>query len=1141
MPEFVHLHTHSHYSLLDGAATIPGLVKTCAEMKMRALALTDHGNMFGAIEFYGQALKAGIIPILGVETYVSSGSSEDRTPQKAGEDNYHLVLLARNLTGYKNLLKLVTHGYLKGFYQKPRVDKRLLQAHREGLIALSACIKGEVSRHLLMGRPAEARRAALEYQEIFGEHFYLELQDHGLDEELAVRDQLVHLSRELHIPLVATNDIHYLKREHYSAHDILLCLQTGADLDSPDRLRYSTDQIYFKSSEEMAALFADIPEAIENTVAVAEKCHVLLDLSGKPLAPRFALPAGERAETLDQYLEKLVWEGVRKCYGEITPEIQGRVRHELEIIRNAGYSSYFLIVKDFIDHARSIGIPVGPGRGSAAGSVVSYALGITRIDPLKYGLVFERFLNPERLSPPDIDVDFCDRRREEVIDYVRRKYGANNVAQIITFGSMAARAVVRDVGRVMKISLGEVDRIAKLIPASPNMTLQQALNSVKELAELVEADERYRKLIEHSLVLEGLARHASTHAAGVVIAPDDLTNYVPLYRMKDQEVVTQYDKDSLEKIGLLKIDLLGLRTLTVIDDTVKALHAKGIHLDIDALPLDDQETFRLLSEGRTVGVFQFESTGMREWLKKLRPTRLEDLIAMNALYRPGPMDTIEDFVQRRHGKRPIEYLHPLLEPILKETYGVAIYQEQVIRICHEIGGFTLGQADVVRRAMGKKIPEEMERQRELFVAGALQRGLDEPTATAIFEMMVGFAGYGFNKSHAAGYALVAYQTAYLKAHYPAEFMAATLSSEMGDTDRVVKLIGECRRMGIPVLPPDVNESQARFVVTEKGIRFGLGAVKNVGLGAIEGIEQARRQGGPFTDLFDFCARVDSRVVNKKVLESLIQAGAMDSLGGHRAQLMAAIDTAVAFGQGQQAERATGQTSIFGDLSVGQALKPTLPNVEPWSEEETLRKEKAVLGFYVSGHPLNRYRDELATYTTFTLDGFEEAKDNTEVRVGGVVTEFSARPDQKGGLTGFFTLEDLTGTGECLIFSSSYDRYREYLYVGAMVMVIGRVSNRLDKGAKIICDEVVPLAQVTERFAKKLCLRLTISSLNESLVSEVTNVLEKNQGECPVFISLLTENGNGPVLRARKLKVSPRPQLLEALRHLLGKDNVWFGT
>jgi DNA polymerase-3 subunit alpha len=1140
VPEFVHLHTHSHYSLLDGAATIPGLVKTCAEMKMRALALTDHGNMFGAIEFYEQALKAGVIPILGVETYVSPGSSEDRTPQRPGEGNYHLVLLARNLVGYKNLRKLVTHGYVKGFYQKPRVDKQVLRAHHEGLIALSACIQGEVSRLLLQGLWEEARRAALEYQEIFDQHFYLEIQDHGLDEEQAVREQLVRLSRELGIPLVATNDIHYLKREHYAAHDILLCLQTGGDRDSQDRLRYSTDQIYFKSAEEMAGLFADLPEAIENTVAIAEKCNVLLDLKSKHL-PRFALPAGERAATLDAYLEKLVWEGVRRCYGAPSPEVERRVRHELKVIRDAGYSSYFLIVKDFIDYARSIGIPVGPGRGSAAGSVVSYVLGITRIDPLRYDLVFERFLNPERLSPPDIDIDFCDQRRDEMIAYVRRKYGEKNVAQIITFGSMAARAVVRDVGRVMKISLGEVDRIAKLIPASPNMTLQQALNSVKELADLVATDERYQKLIEYSLVLEGLARHASTHAAGVVIAPEELTNYVPLYRVKDQEVVTQYDKDSLEKIGLLKIDLLGLRTLTVIDDTVKALRAKSVHLDIDNLPLDDEATYRLLSEGRTVGVFQFESTGMREWLKRLRPSRLEDLIAMNALYRPGPMDTIEDFVARRHGQRPIQYLHPLLEPILKETYGVAIYQEQVIRICHEIGGFTLGEADVVRRAMGKKIPEEMERQRERFVAGAQERGIDAQTATSIFDMMVSFAGYGFNKSHAAGYALVAYQTAYLKAHYPAEFMAATLTSEMGDTDRVVKLIGECRRMNLPVLPPDVNESQARFVVTEKGIRFGLGAVKNVGLGAIQEIERARREGGPFTDLFDFCERVDVRVVNKKALESLIQAGAMDSLGGHRAQLLAALDTAVAFGQGQQADRAAGQTSIFGELAREQSLKPSLPETEHWSEDETLRKERAVLGFYVSGHPLNRYKEEVATFGTFTLDGFEEAQDNTEVRVCGVVTEFSARPDQKGGMTGFFTMEDLTGTGECLMFSSSYERFREYIYVGAMIMVVGRVSNRLERGAKIICDEVVPLPEVAERFARRLCLRLTPSALDEAAAEQVSAMLEQYQGDCPVFIGLRTQNGNGLVLRAQKVTVSPKVELLEALRNILGRENVWVST
>ncbi len=1140
MPEFVHLHTHSHYSLLDGAAPIPRLLQTCAELGMKALALTDHGNMFGAIEFYDQARNAGVKPILGVETYVSPGSSQERSPYKSGEGAYHLVLLARNLDGYKNLLKLVTHGYLKGFYQKPRVDKVLLRQHHEGLIALSACIKGEVSWFLLQGMWERARQAAIEYREIFGEDFYLEIQDHGLEEELAVRDQIIRLAADLNIPLVATNDIHYLKREHYAAHDILLCLQTGAELNAPDRLRYHTDQIYFKSADEMAALFADVPAAIENTVGIAEKCDLVLDLKAKHL-PKFRLPETEQAVSLHDYLAKLVWEGVHRAYGTLTPEIEERVRHELKVIRDAGYSGYFLIVRDFIEYARSVGIPVGPGRGSAAGSVISYVLGITRIDPLKYDLVFERFLNPERLSPPDIDVDFCDQRRDEVIAYVRKKYGADNVAQIITFGSMAARAVVRDVGRVMKLPLPEVDRITKLIPAGPNVSLQQALSSVKELSELVASNAQYQKLIEYSLVLEGIARHASTHAAGVVIAPDDLTNYVPLYRVRDQGVVTQYDKDSLEKIGLLKIDLRGLRTLTVIDETVRAVRRKGIDLDIDAVPLDDGETYRLLAEGRTVGVFQFESSGMREWLKRLRPTRIEDLFAMNALYRPGPMDTIQDFVARRHGQRTIEYLHPLLEPILKETYGVAIYQEQVIRICHEIGGFSLGQADVVRRAMGKKNPEEMERQRDRFIKGAQERGIDAKTATAIFDMMVSFAGYGFNKSHAAGYALLAYQTAYLKAHYPAEFMAATLTSEMGDTDRVVKLIGECRRMGIAVLPPDVNESQVAFVVSEKGIRFGLGAVKNVGLGAIEEIVRARSADGAFHDLFDFCARVDLRVVNKKVLESLIQAGAMDSLGGNRAQLLAALDSAVSWGQVLQAEQACGQTSLFGDQSSQHPLKPSLPDVPPWSEEETLRQEKAVLVFYVSGHPLDRFREEIESFATLPLDGIEEARDGTEVRVCGVVSELSRREDARGGTTGYFTIEDLSGTAQCLMFSKHFERYHQFLYNGAMVMVSGKVSSPPDKRTKLLCEEVIPLSEVRERFVRSLLLCISPESLQPTAAERLCELLEQHRGECPVCIKLSTRNGKEPMILGTKAKVTPAAGLLQALRALLGSENVLTKT
>ncbi|MDZ7262174.1 MAG: DNA polymerase III subunit alpha, partial [candidate division KSB1 bacterium] len=1120
MADFVHLHNHSHYSLLDGACRIDDLIEACLDFNMPALAITDHGNLFGAIEFYKKAKKAGIKPIIGSEVYVAPTNRFDRTAAKGGSDaSFHLILLAKNKTGYQNLMKLVSIGYLEGFYYKPRIDLEVLEQYSQGLIALSACLKGAIPYYLLNGSYKQARDMALKYQHIFGQDFYLEVHDHGIHEEQVALEGLIKLSQELGIPLVACNDTHYLKREHFEAHDILLCLQTSKDRDDPKRLRYNTDQIYFKSPQEMVALFSHLPQALENTLGIAEKCSLELDFNTHHL-PRFSLPEEAKSLKLEEYFKQLARQGLKEKYVQITPAIAERLEYELEVIERMGYAGYFLIVKDFIDYARSKGIPVGPGRGSAAGSLVSYALGITNVDPLKYNLIFERFLNPERITLPDIDIDFCYERRGEIIEYVKKKYGENNVSQIITFGTMAARAVIRDVGRVLKMSYADVDRIAKMIPAAPGMTLDKALELVPELRELSRSDELHQKLIEHSRILEGLARHASTHAAGVVITPEELTHYTPLFKSGQSDVTTQYDMKSLEDIGVLKMDFLGLRTLTVIDDTLKALSRRGIHLDLDQIPLDDPETYKIFSNGETIGIFQFESSGMREYLKKLKPQCLEDLIAMNALYRPGPMEMIDDFIQRKHGLKKIEYLHPLLEPILKETYGVIVYQEQVLRIASELGGFSLGKADLLRRAMGKKKPELMKEQRELFIKGASERGIPEATANEIFDLMDKFAGYGFNKSHAAGYSLVAYQTAYLKAHYPAEFMAANLTSEMGNTNRIVILIEECRRLGLKVLPPDVNESYADFVVTEleppdsggigepgsggKGIRFGLGAIKNVGKGAIKSIVKARQKHGKFSNIYEFCSNVDLRLVNKKVLESLIQAGAMDSLGGHRAQLLQALDMAVSFTQNSQAYRAMGQTSIFDfEDSEVRIDYPPLPLVPPWSPSETLTREKALLGFYVSGHPLKKYEEEVRTFSTTSLDSLDANKDGSLIRVGVIVSEVKSIFDRNNRPMAFITLEDFSGMAEALVFSDTYAKYKDFIQKDAMVMIIGRTSTREEEETKILCEEVVPLSEAWELFTHSLCLSLTTDGVQESTLNQVQNILKENKGQCPVYVNVKT--------------------------------------
>ncbi|UCH10342.1 MAG: DNA polymerase III subunit alpha, partial [Fidelibacterota bacterium] len=929
MTDFVHLHNHSDFSLLDGAQSVETIINTLGDLKMDRVAITEHGNLFSLLPFYKAAVKAGIKPIIGCEAYIAKGDHRSKqATRESGWGYHHLVLLAQNEIGLRNLRKLVSIGYLDGFYYRPRMDKDLLRQYNEGLICTSACLKGEVQEHALNGNYAAAREAALELTDIFPGRFYLELQRHNLPEEDAAREVNIKLARELDLPLVATNDCHYARREHWEAHDVMFCLGTGKDRDDPNRRRYATPEFYFKSADDMYQLFKDVPEALENTVAIAEQCAVELDL-GQLHLPQFPIPDSAGTHDPDEYLMQLTEEGLGQRYGKIIPEIKARLDEELQIIRDMGYAGYFLIVMDFIRYARSQSIPVGPGRGSAAGSLVAYALGITNVDPIRYNLLFERFLNPDRISMPDIDIDFCQERRGDVIEYVKEMYGDNAVCQIITFGKMKARSVVRDVARVLGMSFAEADRIAKMIPDSPKITIDKAIEASAELRQAASVDKLHQDLFAFSRVLEGMNRQASTHAAGVVITPGDLTDYVPLYRNpKTEEITTQVDMNGLEDLGLLKMDFLGLRTLTVIDKAVKMLADIGIELDIEHIPLDDQDTYSLFSRGQTTGIFQFESSGMREFLKKLQPTCIEDLIAMNALYRPGPMAYIDDFIDRKHNRKEIVYLDAKLEPILQETHGIIVYQEQVMQIAHAIAGFTLAQADIMRRAMGKKKKREMARMETAFLQGAHTNGIPDKTAHEIYDLIARFAEYGFNKSHSTAYALVAYQTAYLKAHHPAEFMAANLSSEMNNPDRMPILLAEAHAMGLEVLPPDVNHSGRNFRVDSQGrIRFGLNAIKHVGQKAADHIKEVRQTRGHWKTLHAFTESIDLHLVNRKALECLIKSGACDSFDGTRHQKYVLLDEAVKYAQGMQNSTDPNQENLFGgENQAAVVAEPALPQV-----------------------------------------------------------------------------------------------------------------------------------------------------------------------------------------------------------------------
>jgi DNA polymerase-3 subunit alpha len=1148
--QFVHLHNHTHYSLLDGASTVQSLVNAAVANNMPAVAITDHGVLFGAIEFYKRATKAGIKPIIGCEAYIVTKGSRfekkiDSSRMSRGEGRgiyNHIVLLAKNSIGYKNLIRLCTIGHTEGFYFKPRIDVEVLTKYHEGIIATSACPAGIVGEQLVSGKYDEAVEYAAIYKNIFGEDFYLEIQNHGLQTEQAILAGAPKIARELGIKLVATNDCHYILQEHAVPHNIMLYIPEASSTNTSEyqKLRYQTDQLYFKSQAEMAELFKEYPGAIDSTLEIANKCDLQIELK-KNHMPAFPIPPESGISNPNEYFEKLAREGIAKRYSPITKEIEDRVAHEINVITNMGYAGYFLIVQDFINAARSMDVPVGPGRGSAAGSIVSYALGITDVDPLKYDLLFERFLNPDRVSMPDIDIDFADNKREKVIEYVKQKYGEKSVAQIATFGTMSSRAALKDVGRVLGIQLSVIDSITKQIPVVQGKVtrIEDALKNIPDLQWVNQSsDEKIKLLIDTAKVLEGMNRNLSTHAAGVVIAPGDISDFVPMYKTPQTDSMTQYNMKDLEDAGLLKMDFLGLRTLTVIDDALKMIEqGHALKLDLSKIPEADQKTLELFTRGQTVALFQFESTGMQDYLRKLKPTSIHDLVAMNALYRPGPMDNIPEFIDRKNGKQKISYLHPKLEPILRETYGVIVYQEQVIKIASEIGGLSLSQADLLRRAMGKKDKELMAKQKKEFVENAVEKNIERKIAAEIFDLIEKFASYGFNKSHSVAYSVLAYQTAYLKAHFPAEYMAATLSSEMDNTDKIVVLIDECRKLGIDVLPPDVNESGVNFVVTLKGIRFGLSAIKNVGTGAVEQIVKARNEKGRFKDIFDFCVRVDLRLANKKTIEGLIQSGAFDSLHNNRAQIFANVEAAIAYGQDLQVQIEKGQSNLFDLGGAKVTNRPMFRHIEEWPETEKLSREKAVLGFYVSGHPLLKYRDEIDGLSTAKLGEADSVKSNSTLHVCGIIAEIKKKIDKRSRTMAFVTIEDFTGKADCIVFADAFQKYAELLQVGSIVMMIGKNDGN-EEAIKVIVNEIIGIDDVRKKYAKGVVINLNLDRMQESDVFDLVKLMEHHQGKCQCLLNISGSGlANNSIYLTRKYTVDPSPHFTDAVKKLLGQETV----
>jgi len=1146
--KFVHLHTHTQYSLLDGAIRISNLMIRSKELGFESVAITDHGNMFGAIYFYQAAKKLGINPIIGCEVYVAPGDHRVKDTHLNKRIAYHLVLLSKDLTGYKNLVRLVSIAFLEGFYYKPRIDLTLLCEYHEGLIALSACLHGKVASKLLDNRMDQAEQAALELASIMGEgSFFLELQDAGLANQKLINPGLIEIGQRLGLGLVATNDCHFLKREDHQAHDALLCIQTGKSVNDLNRMRIPID-LYYKSPQEMDLLLGYAPGALANTVDIARSCRLDLPL-GKRRSPRFLL---KKEDTIECRLRLEAYWGLHRRYAEEKQRgnivnyslYKQRLIYELDVIIEIGFSDYFLVVADFINWAKNKNIPVGPGRGSVAGSLVAWSLRITELDPIRYGLIFERFLNKARVSMPDIDVDFCYNRRPEVLEYVNGKYGHSRVAQIITFGSMQARAVVRDVGRVMDIPYNEVDQIAKLVPFFINVNLKEIVESDLKLRERMQADARIKKLVKTACALEGLSRHASIHAAGVVIADKSLSELVPMYKGPNDEIVTQFDMKSIEETGFIKFDFLGLRTLTILDLVVRMVcKYHNPNFSINLIPMDDDKTYKLLASGDTSGVFQFESYGMKELLSKMCPERFEDVIALVALYRPGPLESgmVDDFIARKHGEKEVVYLLPQLASILKETYGVIVYQEQVMEIARVLAGYSLAEGDILRRAMGKKNSEEMANQRSRFIQGAIINGVDPKKTKQIFELMEKFAGYGFNKSHSAAYALIAYQSAYLKAHFPLEFMAALLTNETNNTDMMIKYIGECRDRKLLMLPPDINKSDSHFSVANKGIRFGLAAVKNVGEGAIESILAARAKNGPYKGLYDLCERVDLRKVNRRVLESLIKCGAFDSTGVHRAQLIALLDRAIEHGQTFFRDRLEGQVNMFiaYDTKFYTSIDCNfvLSNpVSPWSEDEFLTYEKKTLGFYITSHPLVRFKEEIKIATQFDTIDVYRLDDQMSVQLVGLPTDIKEKITRKGERMAFMRLEDLKGSLEVIIFPNCYNDSSRYLNVGSPVLISGNVDKD-ERGCKIKATKIVPLIhQVqTKVVGNNVILNLEVAGLTRKRLRTLKQILQHFCGDYQVVLRFnnISNFGNTVLTLPNQYKVNPFSRLKEQINELFG--------
>ncbi len=1142
MPEFSHLHVHTKYSLLDGASQVSNLMKKVKENGMKSVAITDHGNMLGVPEFVAEADKMGIIPIVGCEFYMAPRSRFDKSKSDSDDEKnyYHQLLLAKSPTGYKNLSKLCSLGFIEGYYYKPRIDKELLKQYKEGLIATTSCLASEISRTIISRGEDEAEKVFKEYLDIFGEDYYIELQRHGIKEQNICNEVLVKWSKKYNVKIIATNDVHYVDVQDAEAQDILLCIQTGKDFDDPRRMRFDNDQFFLKTNDEMGKIFADMPEALDNTAEIVSKIEPI-KLKRDVLLPIYTLPDG--FTDADEYLRYLTVNGAKRLYKEFTEEVQTRIEFELGVIKKMGFAGYFLIVQDFIAAARKLGVWVGPGRGSAASSIIAYCTGITNIDPIGYNLLFERFLNPERISMPDIDIDFDDKGRDKVISYVVEKYGKDRVGQIVTIGTMAAKSAIKDVARTLKVPLADATRLTKLIPFGAE-TLEDAISSTKELSDInKDPNHPLSKTLRLAQVLDGTARQTGIHAAGVIIAPDDLINYLPVFKLKDSPLlITQYEGKYVESVGMLKMDFLGLKTLTILKDAIALIKkSRGIEIDIDNIPLDDKKTYEMFQRGEMVGIFQFESQGMQQYMKELKPTNIEDLIAMNALYRPGPMDDIPAYIARKNGKEKPNYYHPLAEAVLKPTFGVIVYQEQVMVISQVMADFTKGQADVLRKAMGKKDMVLLDKQKSVFVQGAVAKGVPEATATELFDKMAKFGGYGFNRAHAAAYSVLAYQTAYLKANYMAEFMASVLTNSMGDIEKLTFFIDECRNIGLTVLGPDINKSEHSFAVTANGeVSFGVGAVKGVGEAAVGSIVEEREANGPFKDVYDLISRVNLRSANKKTFESLVMAGAFDAFGINRAQYFAVMDNGkdtflealIRYGNAHQDTSSSSQNSLFGEMTNDSIPQPKPPVGQPWSRLEQIAKEKDVAGFYISGHPLDDYKFDLDNFCTHSLSQLSDLGplQNKEITIAGMVSEASHRTSQAGKAFGSFTIEDTTGNLQITLFSENYLKWKHFMVVGTFLHIKAKVqqSYRGDM-MEVRPSQLQLLGEVRDKLAKSLTIKIPLNLVSEDIVKSILTITNTYPGKCNLKVTLIDADENMSVeLISKKIKLNLSNELIHEL-------------